>query len=268
MKLNRFTLLFLLALCMGILNMTDTAFATTAKQHWAVPSLEAMQDQNLFLNVKKDAKSLDAPIKMADFLSLLKETWTSQTTVPLAKDTSANVQTTLTRKEAAQKIYEAVSPYLNKKNDEPLVWIQSVGIMNGYPGGDFKSANKVTLAQGIIIMKNLKEYMKDQPNFRLEPKVPSVDLTPSKNTLAYSIKANEAGTVDFTLSWGEKNTGGYSVTITSTQLVGSELKVYYRLTSPKPGSMVTQAFTYPKAVKTLDLTPEAAKNLTITLYEE
>ncbi len=49
------------------------------------------------------------------------------------------------------------------------------------------------------------------------------------------------------LSWGEKPTGGYSITIDQLEMEGDTLKVTYSLQSPSPGDMVTQALTYPEA---------------------
>lgn len=44
---------------------------------------------------------------------------------------------------------------------------------------------------------------------------------------------------------GEQNTGGYSVDITSIQLVGSELAIKGKATTPAADAIVTQALTYP-----------------------
>jgi len=49
------------------------------------------------------------------------------------------------------------------------------------------------------------------------------------------------------LSWGEKPTGGYSITIDNLEMQGDALKIGYSLHSPSPGAMVTQALTYPEA---------------------
>ncbi|NLW44434.1 MAG: protease complex subunit PrcB family protein [Syntrophomonadaceae bacterium] len=49
------------------------------------------------------------------------------------------------------------------------------------------------------------------------------------------------------LSWGEKPTGGYSITIDRLEMEGDTLEVTYSLQSPSPGAVVTQALTYPEA---------------------
>lgn len=45
------------------------------------------------------------------------------------------------------------------------------------------------------------------------------------------------------LALGKKNTGGYSILAESMSKTKSEIIVYYKSTGPKPGDMVTQAFT-------------------------
>jgi len=48
------------------------------------------------------------------------------------------------------------------------------------------------------------------------------------------------------LSWGEKPTGGYVITIEETAIEEGDLYVYYSLRSPGPDEMVSQALTYPE----------------------
>lgn len=57
-----------------------------------------------------------------------------------------------------------------------------------------------------------------------------------------------------TLYWGEKPTGGYSIYIESVARDGDILVVIYRLKSPGPGDMVTQAFTHPQS--SIELPPD------------
>ncbi len=49
------------------------------------------------------------------------------------------------------------------------------------------------------------------------------------------------------LSWGEKPTGGYVITIDSLEVRGDTLTVLYSLKAPGPEEFVTQAITYPRA---------------------
>ncbi|MBC5839191.1 protease complex subunit PrcB family protein [Flavobacterium muglaense] len=50
------------------------------------------------------------------------------------------------------------------------------------------------------------------------------------------------------LNMGEKNTGGYSITVDSVTETDTNIVITVKETSPESGSMVTQAFTYPFCV--------------------
>jgi len=65
--------------------------------------------------------------------------------------------------------------------------------------------------------------------------------TSEEDDVSYRI---ENGTV--VLSWGEKPTGGYAITIEETSIEEGDLNVYYSLRSPGPDEIVTQAITYPE----------------------
>jgi len=52
---------------------------------------------------------------------------------------------------------------------------------------------------------------------------------------------------NITLSWGEKPTGGYSITIDSLELRDDTLTVTYSLKAPGPDQVVIQVLTYPQA---------------------
>jgi hypothetical protein len=49
----------------------------------------------------------------------------------------------------------------------------------------------------------------------------------------------------YIIAAGERNTGGYSVVITEEILKGVDLNLYYKILTPGPNDMVTQAITYP-----------------------
>ncbi len=51
---------------------------------------------------------------------------------------------------------------------------------------------------------------------------------------------------------GERSTGGYSISLQDLRLNGTTLTVTVVETAPKPGEMVTQAFTYPLLLIQLD----------------
>lgn len=49
----------------------------------------------------------------------------------------------------------------------------------------------------------------------------------------------------YMIAAGERNTGGYSIRITEEKLNGEDLILYYKIHSPGPDDIVTQAITYP-----------------------
>lgn len=63
------------------------------------------------------------------------------------------------------------------------------------------------------------------------------------------IKPTDINTASFLiLSSGEKNTGGYSIDIENVEETDKNIIVTVKETGPKPGEMVTMAFTAPYAV--------------------
>lgn len=61
---------------------------------------------------------------------------------------------------------------------------------------------------------------------------------------------------------GQKPTGGYSVTLDSSEIRGATLELTVRVTEPAPGTMVTQALTTPCAV--IAVTAEGWEDIQIT----
>lgn len=61
---------------------------------------------------------------------------------------------------------------------------------------------------------------------------------------------------------GQKPTGGYSVTLDSSEIRGETLELTVRVTEPAPGTMVTQALTTPCAV--IAVTAEGWEDIQIT----
>ena len=60
--------------------------------------------------------------------------------------------------------------------------------------------------------------------------------------------------------WGAKPTGGYSVAIREASKTGDRVSVRLALREPAPGTVVTQAFTYPYAIAVVkDLNPEGRR---------
>ena len=59
--------------------------------------------------------------------------------------------------------------------------------------------------------------------------------------VTYEIEGDE-----IIISWGEKPTGGYAISIEDIDIEENDLVVYYSLRSPSEDEMVTQAITYPE----------------------
>lgn len=267
MNLKRLSISLLAGLCLTAPHVLPShALAEMSKPpaHWGTPLLESLQKQKLYLTLKADAKTFGEPITDKLFQSMLSELWLSETvTLPPESATTAE-DGKLTRQEAADRIFAVFSPYVASEEMTAVDWVKATGIMKGYPNGDFKENEKVSLAQGVATMKNIKDYFKAQPD--LVHKIAHPDTTLSDN-ITYITQANAKGTLDFTLSWGEKKTGGYAITITETKIIGSELHVYFKTKAPGPEDIVTQAFTYPKATVTLDMTQETYKTYKVILHE-
>lgn len=65
------------------------------------------------------------------------------------------------------------------------------------------------------------------------------------------------------LSLGERSTGGWSVTMQSISLDGHAMSIRAREVRPRPGSPVTQGFTYPTDCAVIDRTVLPAGTLTV-----
>jgi len=66
------------------------------------------------------------------------------------------------------------------------------------------------------------------------------------------------------LSMGQRNTGGFSISVDRVVYGNSEILVYYKTTEPKVGEMVTQALTAPYVLFTID----NKKDLPVVFKEE
>ncbi len=95
------------------------------------------------------------------------------------------------------------------------------------------------------------------------PERPRVILAPSADALSREIGARvpDSGEGTYLAAyWGEKPTGGYSLTVRSARLQGERVTVELALEEPSPDAMVTQALTYPYAVVVVrDLDPEGKR---------
>ena len=83
------------------------------------------------------------------------------------------------------------------------------------------------------------------------PHRPSVILAPSSSALARELGAEipDSGRGTYLISyWGERPTGGYSLTVESARLKGNRVTVRLGLKEPPPAAILTQALTYPYVV--------------------
>ncbi|MGE5397753.1 MAG: protease complex subunit PrcB family protein, partial [Chitinophagales bacterium] len=76
--------------------------------------------------------------------------------------------------------------------------------------------------------------------------------------VSYKIKGNK-----ITVYWGEKPTGGYSISITSQKRNGNTLNVYYKLKKPAAGAMVSQAITHPQATAKIPAGKQTVKKVVL-----
>jgi hypothetical protein len=92
------------------------------------------------------------------------------------------------------------------------------------------------------------------------PQRPRAVVAPSASTLSEAIGANvpESGSGTYLAAyWGEKPTGGYTMSVRSARLEGDRVTVRISLKEPPRDAILTQALTYPYAVAVIrDLSPE------------
>ena len=83
------------------------------------------------------------------------------------------------------------------------------------------------------------------------PQQPRVVVAPSAGALSGTIGANvpDSGSGTYLAAyWGEKPTGGYSMSVQSARLEGNRVTVRLALKEPPRDAILTQALTYPYAV--------------------
>jgi hypothetical protein len=92
------------------------------------------------------------------------------------------------------------------------------------------------------------------------PRRPRVVVAPSATALSGATGAKVPGSGSGTYLaayWGQKPTGGYSMSVRSARLEGSRVTVGLSLREPPRDAILTQALTYPYAVAVIrDLNPE------------
>ena len=83
------------------------------------------------------------------------------------------------------------------------------------------------------------------------PRHPQAVVAPSAAALSGEVGANvsDSGSGTYLAAyWGEKPTGGYSMSVRSARLEGSRVTVRLALREPPRDAILTQALTYPYAV--------------------
>jgi hypothetical protein len=92
------------------------------------------------------------------------------------------------------------------------------------------------------------------------PRRPRAVVAPSADALSGAINANvpDSGSGTYLAAyWGEKPTGGHSMSVRSARLEGDKVTVRLSLKEPPRDAILTQALTYPYAVAVIrDLNPE------------
>jgi hypothetical protein len=87
-----------------------------------------------------------------------------------------------------------------------------------------------------------------------------VILAPSASALSEELGAEvpDSGGGTYLISyWGQKPTGGYSLTVESARLRGNRVTVRLALREPPPDAILTQSLTYPYVVAVVrDVDPQ------------
>jgi hypothetical protein len=96
--------------------------------------------------------------------------------------------------------------------------------------------------------------------------VEKLEALPARNLSLESLKNIEFEREHIVLAAiGQKPTGGYSVTLDSSEIRGGTLELRVRVAEPDPGTIVTQALTTPCAV--IAVTAEGWDDIQITRAE-
>lgn len=77
------------------------------------------------------------------------------------------------------------------------------------------------------------------------PVFEQLDQSAFKNRGVYATDAADDDHITLFICSGEKNTGGYGISVVGFSKDGNKLTITVEETSPDPGDVVTQAFTYP-----------------------
>ncbi|MGE5423231.1 MAG: beta-propeller domain-containing protein, partial [Ignavibacteriales bacterium] len=90
--------------------------------------------------------------------------------------------------------------------------------------------------------------------FALVACYPASTIAANSDGVSYKISGQK-----ITLSWGQKPTAGYKISINSVKRSTTTITVSYSLTAPSPGAMTAQVITYPKATASIPKGPTPKK---------
>ena len=122
----------------------------------------------------------------------------------------------------------------NKKAADDIKLLVSLDIIMLNKDGDFLPKEGITAKELQEILKNLSSHIEVQDS-----------------DIAARIIAKEDGGREVEISWGEKPSSGYVISIDTVELEGNNLIVNYRTQEPDPGSYNSTVITEPKASKAI-----------------
>lgn len=269
--MNKSSISFLLiAALVGV--QIPVSYATEG--HWAQPILETLQAQSYYTELDLTDAQLSGPISGESFYSLLTELAQKNLYFPPQIHPIVK-QKTLTRYDAAVLIYQLFKKptekvdsvklnYKDLKNATNLQltaakWHQKYAVMKGTATA-FKGSQTLTIGEGVAIMNQLKSYLKSNEI----GETAKVGVVQADN-LTTAWQPTKDQKYQLQVAWGEKSTGGYSVTIEKAEVKEQQLLVYVKLKSPEASDMVTQAFTYPTATLEQSFTKAQTEQLVIQI---
>ncbi|MDO5561625.1 MAG: protease complex subunit PrcB family protein [bacterium] len=114
-----------------------------------------------------------------------------------------------------------------------------------------------------------QEKNEEGGNLQLRETVDHISKTKNNPGKTYYWLETENG-FELVVSMGEKNTGGYSITIINSKIVGDKTVITVAEKEPGPRDIVTMAFTYPTATMEFAKKPRnlVVQNETGEIYQE
>lgn len=216
--------------------------------HWAKTELTYLAEHGLVKGISSTQLAPDAPLKDYQWRLLL-----NRIGIKVANNQNQDI---IDREEALRLCYSGTNLNMNLEevslggfpdsnlivapSEDAFKWALKGGYIKGDAQGLIMPQKTLTRAEGMVMMFRI---LQDQSNKEFSAKLQTV---PGQSNFNLEV------------SWGQKSTGGYNLTIDRYEMVDGILNVYVKATSPAPDAMVTMALTYPKATITL-------KDVAITL---